>query len=296
MKFIGKMDKIQENIWKLEKIALEQDFFSLDYAAKCLGLTTRRSFDLIKGIKDFRILKDYSLPKRRGRPIKLYRMSLKELKIDKSREIFEYVERIKDNADCVILFGSLTTRFADNYSDIDLFVLSKRPVEKAEDIEVLNVNSFNDIPLTTKFNIISRGVKIIQKRKIPEFKLDFEDAIKLKEMKIHSDMAILKIAAFPESAAFLGMILLNIGYLLLLKQGIIPTCWKEVNVYLETFFEEINLLYPYYLKFEKERKIDNKQLSLNKEIYKVLENKVLGLWKKIKQKKYSIPPYIRPAM
>ena len=42
-------------------------------------------------------------------------MSLKDLKIDKSKEIFEYIEKIKDKADSVILFGSLTTRFADRF-------------------------------------------------------------------------------------------------------------------------------------------------------------------------------------
>ncbi len=290
------MDKIHENIWKLEKIALQQDFFSLEYAAEQLGLTPRRTFDLIKQIRPYMILKEHNLPKTRGRPLKLYRMSLKDLNLDKSKEIFKYIEKIKDKADSIILFGSLTTKFADSYSDIDLFVLSKKRIKKPENIEVVNVDDINKIPITTRFNIINKGITIISKKALPEFEFDFEEAIKQKEMKINSDTEILKISSFPESAAFLGMILLNIGCLLLLKQNIIPTCWKEIKIYLENFFKEINLLYPYYLKFEKERKIDEKQLSLNKAEYKLLESKVLELWKKIKRKKFSTPPYIRPAM
>ncbi len=290
------MDKIQENIWKLEKIALEQDFFSLGYAAKQLGLTPRRTFDLIKGIKPYMILKEHNLPEKRGRPIKLYRMSLKDLKIDKSKEIFDYIEKIKNKADSVILFGSLTTKFADEYSDIDLFVLSKKAIRKPKNIEVVNIDDLDKIPITTRFNIMNRGITLISKKKIPKFDFDFGEAIKQKEMKINSDIEILKISSFPESAAFLGMILLNIGYLLLLKQDIIPSCWREVKIYLESFFKEINLFYPYYLKFEKGREISDKQLNLNKEKYKLLEKKVLELWRKIKQKKFSIPPYIRPAM
>ncbi len=290
------MDKIQENIWKLEKIALEQDFFSLEYAAKRLGLTSRRTFDLIKEMKPYRILKESNLPTARGRPLKIYRMSLKDLKIDKSKEIFEYIEKIRDKADSVVLFGSLTTKFADNYSDVDLFVLSKKSIKKPKSIEVINIDDINKIPITTRFNIINRGITIISKKAMPKLDFDFEEVIKQKEMKIDSDLKILKIASFPESAAFFGMILLNIGYLLLLKQGVIPTCWKEVKIYLEPFFKEINLLHPYYLKFEKEREIGNKQLNLNKEKYKLIEKKALELWKKIKQKKFSIPPYTRPAM
>lgn len=223
-------------------------------------------------------------------------MSLKDLKIDKSKEIFEYVEKIKDKADSVILFGSLTTKYADNYSDIDLFVLSKKTVKKPKNIEVLNVDNINKIPITTRFNITNRGIRIISKKEIPEFEFEFREAARMKEMKIDSDIKILKIADFPESAAFLGMILLNIGYLLMLRQDIIPTCWKEVRIYLETFFKETSLLYPYYLKFEKERKIDDKQLNLNKEKYRLLERKVLELWRKIKQERFSIPPSTRPAM
>lgn len=290
------MDKIQENIWKLEKIALQQDFFSLEHAAKQIGLTPRRTFDLIRGINQYGIIKEYSLPKARGRPLKLYRMGIKDLKIDRSREIFEFIEKIKEKADSVILFGSLTTKFADSYSDIDLFVLSKNKIRKPENIEVLNVNDINNIPITTRFNIANRGITIISKKEIPKFEFDFEKAISQKEMKIELDIKILKINDFPESAAFLGMILLNMGYLLLLEQNIIPTCWKEVKIYLESFFKEISLLYPYYLKFEKERKIDDKQLNLNKEKYRLIEKKVLELWRKIKQRKFSIPPYIKPAM
>jgi len=290
------MEKTQENIWKLEKIALEQDFFSLEYAAKQLGLTERRTFDLIKQIKPQRILKEYNLPKTRGRPTKLYRLSLKDLKLDKSREIFEYIEKIREKVDSAILFGSLTTKFADVYSDIDLFILSKKAVKKPENIEVLNVDNINKIPLTTRFNIINNGIPIIYKKELPVSDLDFIEAARSKEIKIDSDIKILKIADFPESAGFLGMILLNIGYLLLLKQNIIPSCWKEVKIYLETFFREIDILYQYYLKFEKERKVDDKQLSLNKKEYRLLEKKVLKLWKKIKQKKFSTQLYIRPAM
>lgn len=290
------MDKIQDNIWKLEKIALQQDFFSLEYASKHLGLTERRTFDLIKEIKPYRIIQEYNLPGKRGRPTKLYRLRLKDLKIDKSKEIFDYLDKIKDKVDSVVLFGSMATKFADQNSDVDLFVLTKNPIKKPENIEVLSAASLSDIPSTTRYNILNNGIRLISKKEMPYPDFDFEEAIKQKELKIEADREILKIASFPESAGFLGMILLNLGYLLLLKQGIVPSCWKEVKLYLESFFEEVNPLYQYYLKFEKQRKIDDKQLNLNMKTYKNIEKKVFELWQKIKQGKFSIPLYIRPAM
>jgi len=290
------MDKMQENIWKLENIALEQDFFSLEYAAKKLNLTERRTFDILKKIKHYKILKEYNLPKKRGRPIKLYRLSLKDLQQDKSKELFEYIDKIKDKADSIILFGSLTTKFADAYSDVDLFVLSKRSIPKADNIEILKTDDMSKIPLTTKYNILNRGITLLSKSQYTYQKFDFEKNINLKKVKIENDLNLLKIAGFPESAGFLGMILLNIGYLLLLKQKIIPSCWKEIKIYLQKFFKEINQLYPYYLKFEKQRAVEEEQLILNKEEYILIEKKVFHLWKMIKQKKFSIPPYIKQAM
>lgn len=285
-----------DKLWELEKLALKQDYFTLEYAAKHLGLTERRTADIIKEVVRNRALKRFNLTKKRGRPTKLHRLVLKDFKIDRAQEIFEYVNRIKDKADAVILFGSLITRYADEYSDIDLFVLSKKEVEEHKNIEVLNVNNINKVPYATRFNILHNGIILISKKEFPKIEFNFEESIKLKTLKIESDIKLLSIAEFPQAPAFLGMVLLNMGNLLLLKQNRVPSCWKEVKLYLESFFKEINLLYPYYLKFLKERPISERELVLNKEKYIKLKTKVLRLWKKIRQERYSIPPCIRQAM